>query len=560
MQKTDPVKAKPIWGQRRRAARNAARLALGALLLGANIGCATLYSGAHWMTIGASRLRSPLHLALPFGNVPLSPGDYVALREPIAENAERDSLWKSLQLDERAAASESKEIVLRFVALSGGGSRAAAFSAFVLRDVEELYNASPPVDERRDVSFFDSLDGFSTVSGGSIYAGYVATAFGLNDSGRDYMFSTVETARELRGLDERDTRFAFRSLADEYFDFYSYLGGRAGCAYCSPANACIGPGYSLFTNADIVDLYSQTLNTDYAINAYTQFQFKHLKARPKFIFNTTHHSDFRPFLFTQGRYHLGPAIGFQPSGRDEGEQVRNFENPLIRWHRNESSEYEPGRPFPYALTLEDLNSDSEEFTIARAVMASAAFPGVTEPVPLWYYQPEWADNKLRFDKAAVVRVVDGGLYENYGLASVFETYDYIRRRAAEQGIRVKLRILAVDSANRVRPPEEEGSCFGLQSPFAVGSPVRGAVPAVETMSRSYDAGQAVIRSILSKRAESGGDIELTGMNLAACSYFDQSDNEDVQTNYIITEEEVRVLEECSNELVRESGRGRAFLN
>ncbi|MCR9144768.1 MAG: patatin-like phospholipase family protein [bacterium] len=521
--------------------------------------CATLYSGAHWMTIGVSRLRSPLHIALPYGNAPLSPTDYVNIRSPVGDAMGAESLWEELNLDERLAASDSKELTLRFVALSGGGSRAAAFSAFVLRDTESLYNAAPV---REDLSFYEMLDGFSTVSGGSIYAGYVATAFALNESGRDYLFSTVETARELRGLGGGDTRYAFRILADDYFDYYTYLGGRAGCAYCSPANACIGPAYSLFTNADILDLYSQTLNTDYAINAYTRFQFKHLESRPKFIFNATNHSDFRPFLFTRGRFHRGPATSFDPAAVEDG-SIRTFENPLIRWHKNEASEFEPGRPFPYALTLEDLNSDSDEFTIAYAVMASAAFPGVTEPLPLWYYRPERDGNRLRFEKAAVVRVADGGLYENYGLTAALESYDYIRRQAAERGATVRLKILSVDSANRARPPEEEESCVGLQSNFGVGSPVRGAVPAVESMSRSYDAGQAVIRSILAKRAaadsEGSGQIEVAEINLADCSYFDDVNSEAVQTNYIITQQEAGTLEECSEELVLKLRRSRSFV-
>lgn len=160
-------------------------------------GCVTMYNGAHWLTIGASRLRSPIYIALPYGNSPLSPADYVSLHAPIDKNIENDSLIRDLKIDERVAASDSREIPLRFIALSGGGSRAAAFSAYVLQDVEELYNASPPTDERRDVHFFDTIDGFSTVSGGSVYAGYVAVTFGLNESGRDYLFSAVETARGL---------------------------------------------------------------------------------------------------------------------------------------------------------------------------------------------------------------------------------------------------------------------------------------------------------------------------------------------------------------------------
>lgn len=235
---------------------------------------------------------------------------------------------------------------------------------------------------------------------------------------------------------------------------------------------------------------------------------------------------------------------------------------MIRWHRDASSEYENGRPFPYSLSLEDLNSDSQEFSIAYAAMGSAAFPGATEPLPLWYYKPEWEANKLQLKKSAVVRVVDGGLYENYGLAAVLETYDYLRRKMADRSVTVKLKILSVDSANRIQPPRDE-SCVGLQSPPGVGSPVRGAVPAVETMSRSYDAGPAVIRSILARRATAtggeSGTIETTEINLAHCSYYDQDNSEAVQTNYLISEKEIQTLEACADELVRQSAGGRSFL-
>lgn len=521
------------------------------VVCGSFAGCATVYTGAHWMTLGVSRVRSPLHVRLPFGNAPLSIEQYHAVREIPPTDPAEDPLLNELKLPERLAANGG-EVTLRFVALSGGGARAAAFSAYVLREMEAQHNSTGG-----DTALFDSIDGFSTVSGGSIYAGYVAVTYGLNESGRAFLFSSVNAVRELRGQGTADRHHAFQVLAEKYFDYYAYLGGRAGCAYINPANLLAGPIFSLFTDADIVDLYAQTLDTDYAFSAYTQLKFQHLERRPKFFFNTTNHSDFRPFLFTQGRFHRGPAVDFVGS-----ESGRSFENPLIRWHRSDDSEFENGRPFPYALSLEDINSDSEKFPISYAVMGSAAFPGATEPMPMWYYKPVEEGDDLEFEKDAIVRVVDGGLYENYGLAAAFETYEYVRRKLAPQGVTVNLKILSVDSANRVKPIRDEG-CLGLNSPIDCGFPVRGVMPAIESMSRSYDAGQAVIRSILRKRAEvadESGSIDVTEINLAQCTHFDEKDGEDVKTDYIISGAEAEILEKCARELVDHPEGAQRFLH
>ena len=524
------------------------RLFLFALIAFLLTGCATMYSISHWSTLLVTRPRSPVFVSLPYVNGPLEDAERSRVRGEFSSDLADDPLVRDMGLLE----GDRDRMVM--VSFSGGGARASVFSAFVMRELERAYNdlhaqsgQGGEGDALEDIKaaevppMIDRLDAISGVSGGAIYASYIAVLYSLNEAGYNNLLDELEF---IKGRDPGARREAFTNLVGEYFHSYAYFGGRAGCSYLSPTNLCLGPLAGLRTDADLVDLYALYLDTDYVLGVLTRLKMRDLKPRPRFFFNAAT-SQFRPMIFTQSGYRQGPAASVDKKGAPE--------DALLSYFKGTPSVFQPGRPFAYALTLEDLNSSADDFPISYSVMASAAYPGAMEPLELEKYA-EGENGELEYN--GFVNIVDGGLYENFGITTALETFNYIQRRLAEQNRPLKLTLLSINNANPERETEAQRSAWtDPRGIIGVDTPIRGLTPAVQNAFELYNDRYSWITKILRDHLATREDVLFIDVNLADCPELQADPELDVQTNYVINAEEIETLRACAEAVMRQKQDG-----
>jgi hypothetical protein len=308
------------------------------------------------------------------------------------------------------------------VAISGGGARAARFAAMTLAAIEEAYDpggctsdsSTPP---EGPTPLMERVRAFSTVSGGSLFASRIAAAmYRQMDAEKDDADST------------KWRRCFFRYSANWYAtaEWYSAriadqrLGFLASVSYVNPlavANpfTLLRPFYNLdpwaifdifyyppllglLTNRDFIDDLAYGLAASYCgargwllgptcgPEGRRFFQLADFQPRqyPRLFFNATAQQTGRPFVLTQ-RVVWEPALPGVPQGS--------------------STDQAPH-------TLEEVGSSPGSFPLAYAAMASAAFPVATQPVELRRYAVE---DQTVIRTEDVVKLVDGGVYDNSGL-------------------------------------------------------------------------------------------------------------------------------------------------
>lgn len=232
--------------------------------------------------------------------------------------------------------------VLVLLALSGGGSRAAYFSAQTMLALQTVF---PDVDLLREV------DAISAVSGGSLPAAYYAVS---HDPGAPPSASRREwRADVVRDLMSRN-----------------YIGRWVGNWFW-PTNIA----RFWFTSYDRSDIMAQT---------------------------------FADNLFD-----------VQPSGRDLQFADLNPERPYLILNATNGTEPADDMPFGslFTFTHEDfarfVNSDIQQYSVARAVMASASFPAVFNYMTLANHHDNAVLTARHF-----VHVFDGGNVDNLGLIAL----------------------------------------------------------------------------------------------------------------------------------------------
>jgi NTE family protein len=132
----------------------------------------------------------------------------------------------------------------------------------------------------------------------------------------------------------------------------------------------------------------------------------------RYWFTSYDRSDIMAQTFADNMYDV------KNTGRDLKFKDINTERPYLIINSTDATNKENG-PDPYSsyfsFTHEDfsnINSDIDEFDISRAVMASAAFPGIFNYVTLKNFSVK--------DKDAYVHVFDAGTRDNLGLFTVKE--------------------------------------------------------------------------------------------------------------------------------------------
>ncbi len=263
--------------------------------------------------------------------------------------------------DTRCGDPKKQKNVLVLLALSGGGSRAAYLSALAMRELEKR---KVKVRDQVTSNLLDEVDAISSVSGGSLAAAYYASS---GDPGCPSYSGRTWNDDEISRLMTRD--YLWRWIGNWFW----------------PTNLF---GFWL-TDYDRTDIMAQTL----ADNMYDQ-KISQYRTRRRAPYITIFDNDID---FSQ----LNPR---RP-------------NLILNATRGSwSSHDDNGIPFgaPFTFTAEDfrsIDSSIDSYKIARAVMASAAFPGAFNFMTL----RDFADQRK---EAEYLHVFDGGTSDNLGLSSL----------------------------------------------------------------------------------------------------------------------------------------------
>lgn len=449
------------------------RAAWGAVLVALVLcGCTGARRAVGWSAIAGSWVRVPVHLRVQDVNERLDAGQQQALGAAEAavrtpgfdgrtnwqeavrgwkwvrtaqglewrEQAGRTNQTPALRIDRGGDWATNETMVA--VCFSGGGARAASLARHAMAELERQYNQAVRAGARAgDPPFrplFANVDVYSSVSGGSIYASFLAESSRRAASGAASLTNVF--ARLGRG------RRAVRVTRD--------LGFHAGVAYWSPFNLFVGPFMTTFTDTSYRDILSSTISTtDAAASLGAGFPFLARGARlgelpmaPRFFFNTTCQEAGLPFVFTQSA-HVRREKGLIP------------DEPGVRFdlHHRECAAAGSNAPLRHAILAEDMNVNPGRIEIGDAVMASAAFPPVIDPLRLQTYDREGKPG-------GVLHLADGGVYDNSAMTMALDYFEYA---SSLPGSRLsRLVLVSVNAANSVYDLGEATS--RNEQPFRLG--------------------------------------------------------------------------------------------
>lgn len=251
---------------------------------------------------------------------------------------------------------------LVIMSLSGGGSRAAYLSASVMLKLETVF-------EQEGINLLHEVDAISSVSGGSLPAAYYV----ISSDDEPSAYGRVWNEATVKKLMKKD-------YIRKWFGNWFW-----------PTNI----GKFWFTAYDRSDIMAQT----FADNMYDTRPLGRdltmgdmLDTRPYLVLNATN----------------GTAT---PSPDDKGGSGQT--DPALEF----------GAPFTFTRQdFDTINSDINDYSLARAVMATATFPAVFNYMTMKDYRLSDAPGCVE-DCKRFVHVFDGGNADNLGLKSVSEMLD-----------------------------------------------------------------------------------------------------------------------------------------
>jgi len=506
-----------------------------------------------------SRIKSPVTIRTPTINQPLQERDLLAVGidprtfQPLAPEPAATNRYETASTTGRerfdAMADLRQQDTLVMICLSGGGARSARMAVHTLAGLEERYNELYHPEAGAE-SLASRIDAWSTSSGGSVYASFAALQYRRGPSTN--LFQMLAGGGAVRSGTQR-------------------LGSMSAFFYLWPLNLGYAPLMQVFTDWDTLDLFAHNLALFHA-GGFPLFPFSRawtlgdLPDRPRFYFNATCRDTCRPFIFTQSVIH-----------RDlSGDPMERLApDPLLRWLEHAPTNPLPREPFLHASTMEDLGSAPGRFPLAYAAMGSAAFPGVFEPLPLRCYRPQTNSPPWWLHKQ--VSVVDGGLYDNSGVTTALDLFDYLRSAAPFKP--KKLILLAVDADN------ERQDYVGPQTPsifpWRYGLPLRGATAAVSTLKKLYASQQALaaaaarhhireleqqnlieflpvrlkdVRGVEAQELRAGDGLEKPLQQVDVFGLI-----KDIPTDFVVTTREDRLLQSVVRKLLSEAPPGEASL-
>ncbi len=361
----------------------AAYLLLAVLVLGGGTGCIGAVAGTIIDTT-QDVLRYPVQ-------------EYV-FQAAFKYDNDPDAPWQ--QLEDDVDRDYGDELV--GVAVSGGGSRAAYFTACVLDEMRRLRAG----DGRSTRSLLDEVDYVSSVSGGSLASAYYVLERppGSEAAELDAFFARYRRDMKLH--------FELRSLARTMFLLrwlplvFTYY--HRGHIMASTWDA------NFFDDATFADLPE-------AAPPY-----------PSLVINATSYSSGHKFLFTR-----------LPSARFNESRV--FEN--LRRGRLNTLGYDAGHQPLHNIGFDSIDSDIGAFPISLAVVASAGVPNLLGPVIV---------RDRTAEAEAYEALGDGGIYDNYGLETLVQLFT----RILDERPGTRARIVVIDGSGFV-PAEPQVTDYSV---------------------------------------------------------------------------------------------------
>ncbi|NUM36030.1 MAG: patatin-like phospholipase family protein [Candidatus Brocadiae bacterium] len=278
--------------------------------------------------------------------------------------------------------------ILLGMGVSGGGSRSAYFMACVMKELNQV-----SVEEGSNRTYLQELDYISSVSGGSLASAYYCLLGYQGQDGPDAKF-----------LDQfqQDMKSNFQARAIlEYLLF-------GGCFL------------DFFTYYDRGDLMADVWDKNFF--RYATFQDlseAEKKGAPILLINATSLNDGLKFVFS-----TLPDESFQNS-----EYFQCIKNACFM-KQSATQEY---KSF-HTIGFQSLDIDIRPYRITKAVVASASVPNLLGPVTL--------KDQAKKEDIRLVNLVDGGVYDNYGLESLMQIFTaYLDKNPGK-----KAKILLIDGS------------------------------------------------------------------------------------------------------------------
>lgn len=303
--------------------------------------------------------------------------------------------------------------VLVLLALSGGGSRAAYFSASVMLQLQDVYE---------DIDILQEVDAISSVSGGSVAAAYYAIS---GDPRGDKNSPLIMRAR-ING------DFRLETLSPDLQKRVTYDGKKKLLG--------VQPHLSVEDREQIKAALERPEDFEVADRLY---EFSQIDVRSKrawhpetvkklmrrnytgrWIWNWFWPYNIVRYWFTAYDRSDIMAQTFADNMYDERHFTRDLrfqdihpERPYIIINATNATGDPEKEPFAYPFTFtyedfRDIKSDINSYKIAWAVMGSAAFPSVFNYVTLRNFNYSSVEGKQ------YVHVFDGGMCDNLGLETL----------------------------------------------------------------------------------------------------------------------------------------------
>lgn len=435
--------------------------------------------------IGLSRIKSPITIGRTTLNKRLTDAELIRCRIspetllPSDAPPERAGSASDARLDEFTDLADQPVMV--FVCLSGGGARAARMSAYTMAFLETLYRERVG-EQAVQHPFIDQIDGWSAVSGGSIYASYVANHL-VTGGEREKAFDHLANSPKLRWATQR-------------------LGALASIFYFWPGNLGYAAVMQILTEWDLRNLFARTQAMFQEgrlpiLPVSSLRKLGDLPPHPRFFFNATCLETGRPLIFSQSLLHrelYGDPL------------ARLAPDPLEYWARGQMDYGPAAQPLAFASTLEDLGASPTRFPMAHAVFASSAFPGVFQPLILDKYRqdtnspPGRGKSIVQWKRDGLVTIVDGGIYDNTGITTALEVLGYINRHRQSGTPARRMILLSIDANNE--PDGYERPSSVPISPLRLDLPIRGILPAVSIFAKLYSKQKSLVHAALLSRVNS----------------------------------------------------------
>jgi len=324
------------------------------------------------------------------------------------------------------------EKVLFFLALSGGGSRAAYLSAATMLKLQTVFD---------EVDLLQEVDVISSVSGGSLTGGYYAVTRDetLRVNKKGALSPALEWPKDVAGgklqVDAKaGTLQCKETLTDEELGWLRTGSGLAArdaklvetlCAQAamapSPLRAWNDPTRPLraWNEEEVKDRISR----DYLMRWFGNWFWPHNIVR--YWFTAYDRSDIMAQTLEDNLFDtpvFGTPYTFMDANPYRPYIIINATNATGSGDNSERESFPFGTVF--AFTKEDfrdrLRSDIRQYSVARAVMGSSAFPFVFPSMTLRDFRKRdnCEDESWEPSCARYLHVFDGGNSDNLGLKSV----------------------------------------------------------------------------------------------------------------------------------------------